>query len=744
MFLEIDKIDQIRDPKELLSELLKWDRSDSSRYTQLYLEWERNMLFFLGKHWLEQNAGVDGYVVYEDDNDHFRPVTNYLRRNCTLKRSQILGKKIHPVIRPNSENKDDYDASRLGYLVLKALHTRDGEDELLRLAFTHAQIFGGAWRTDYKKPKVHEYIEIPQMDRQKTEFFQCKNCSSIQETSDPCIACGSPDMEYKREDTEEVLTGPDGNPVVNKIQVFEPGRALIDSFRMKVSPCLRLAEALWVQETSIQTLDWAKANYAVDSEGYYPDSTTKLEVRDKLPRALQLSHEFQVAVNSYHSALGRSVALGDLDKEIDPNTILHRKLYHLPTKNFPNGRLICWCDSGILYDGEPDVPKATKLKRWHTYTYVPYDLHPMRLEGMSYFEDQIPINIKINALDAMIMEHLDRTASPDRVQFTNIDQNNNDNSDGILEVSPRPDLPNGGAPFYLQQPQLSSEIYKMRAEFVSEIHDAGTVTEVLRGIRPAGVDTYRGLQLLRDAADSSESELYNRLYDFVREYTQLKLALVQECLITNDQDLVDMMDQIRQNENMSIGQVKVFSGEDLRNNLNIVIEEVDYAAQSKAAESDRVANMVKDGMILPQEMEDPLVRYNLLKKLGFGTMSIRETTDIEKAERIIQYIERGDFQVVKTMIKPEIDNLKILLDVISNWTKTAKYEELDQQIQQFTEMQLFMPLRQILEQKMNPPPPPMMGPSGAGGPPPQGRPMPPPPQGMAPMPPIQQPPPGRR
>ena len=124
MYLDIEKIDGIENPDDLVKELKKWDELDTSRYTQLHDEWERNVLFYLGKQWLEKKKGVSGYEIYEDEDEHFRPVTNYIKRNCELKRSQILGRKVHSIIRPNSDNKDDYDSSRLGYLALKAKHIR--------------------------------------------------------------------------------------------------------------------------------------------------------------------------------------------------------------------------------------------------------------------------------------------------------------------------------------------------------------------------------------------------------------------------------------------------------------------------------------------------------------------------------------------------------------------------------------------------------------------------------------------
>jgi len=555
-------------------------------------------------------------------------------------------------------------------------------------------------------------------------------------------------MTYKRDIQHEIATDMDGNQIVDEIPIYENAINIIDPFRMKMSPCMNMKDMRWIQEKSIQPLEWVKANFKSNAEGYYPENAQAVKKRDKLPRELKLSCEFQVATSSYHSSMSKSVNRADPDEEFEEASVILRKLYICPTSKRPKGRLLMYTCDQILYDGDPDLPASinkNKVTRWHTYSIFRYGMHPIRYEGVPYIEDQIPLNIKINALDSMILEWLDKTALPERVEYANVGMNDDDGTDGNIKLDGRPDLPNGGAPFYLQRPQLSSEVYKMREFYVAEIEKIGNVTEVIQGLRPAGVDTYRGLQLLRDAAQSSESELYNRWYDFIRESAQLKLALIQECLLSDNEDLTSMMDTIRKNENMCLASVKSFSGEDLRNNLNIVIEEIDYEMQSKAAELDRLRGAIDGKLITPEDLGDPIVKHSLIQKMGLGTMTLNSFADIEKTQRMIQYIKRGDFQRVQGMLK-HFDNLKIQQRIISTWVKGAEYEELDQQIQQFTESVVLKTIEdklreaqaaQAAQAAQGPPHPPRgqpPAPQGArppvGGPPlpPRGAPQPQPPR----------------
>jgi hemerythrin superfamily protein len=277
---------------------------------------------------------------------------------------------------------------------------------------------------------------------------------------------------------------------------------------------------------------------------------------------------------------------------------------------------------------------------------------------------------------------------------------------------------------------MSSEVYKMRENFVHELEKIANVTEIIQGMRPAGVDTYRGLQLLRDAADSSESELYGRWHEFIRNTSENKLAILQECIKFNSPDLTQMMETVRLNENMGIYQVKEFTGEDLRNNLNLVIEEIDYAGQSKSAEIDRLSGLIKSGLLAPMDIDDPIVKHQMIQRFGLGMVPLKETADISMVERLIQYMERHEFDLVKGLLKP-YNNPVIMMRMLTDWMKSAKYETLDPQIKSFAEEQVLKPLREALALRQQPPPP--MG-GGAGGPP-----MPPKPGMAVPPPPTQNP-----
>lgn len=733
MTCDISRLDELEDESDILDFLKSVDEEATSRYHALHTEWERNVLFYLGRQWLQKKSGTyDGYDILDEVDGHYRPVTNHTARLCDLKRSQVLGKTVRAKVEAASTQREDVAAARLSSLLLRALNQIDDEDTLNQIAFLHAQIFGICWRSDFKQVATDEVIETPQEETVEVASGQCQcGYSGEFDTNNlipMCPECGQVVKTERQEVTRQALDEA-GEPVMNRTPVYKNAVGLIDPFRMKVNPCAVEKDIRYLFDSSIQPVSWVKRAYAVEDKGFKgKEAVEKVKKTPSLPRGLKISEEFKNSVSFSHSTLSKEVFKGSLVENEDDTTILH-KSYFAPSEKNPQGRLIIWTPDTILYDGIPDMPsksKTKKIKKWYPYNFFVYRRHPLRLEGIPYIEDLIPLNKKYNSLSAMVLEHIDKTADPDRVEFNNVTMNNDDQSSGKIIIDPVPNLPGGGIPTYLQHPQMASEVYNLLPATVAELEKVGNVTEIIQGMRPVGVDTYRGMQLLRDSADSSEKELYSRWYEFVRKCNQLKLAIVQECLIGKNEELIEMMNVIRKNENYGVEEVKVFLGEDLRDNLNVVVEEVDYMAQSTAAQTDKVADFLKSMILTPEDLQDPVVKIQLMRRLGMAQMPMSDKADIEKAERIIEYLESGNIQQAMTILSIR-DNKSLQLRVWSEWMKSSRYESLPQQVKQMSEMLVkrveteLLQAQNAMKPPMGPPPggmPPGPPPAGPQGPPP--------------------------
>lgn len=711
--LDFEELDAEKDPKKLLGLLNPWVLEEAERYREKHTEWEKNALFYLGKHWIERKEGADGYVFLDDDEEHFYPVTNYTKLLCDYKLNQLAGKKIVGVVKPGSLDPTDIFNTNLAQLGLRARYQIDQEATNDRLVYLHSLIFGLGWRADFKECLPDKYLKgDPLMEDVEQPTYSCASCGYSDPTGEQvidarCPHCGS-EMTFEAKMTQQQRVGEDGQPLFDQHPLYKLTSLVVDPFRILTSRALVSGMRTHIIDQSMQPTRWIKNTFKKQGNGYTGnvDGVNKTE---RLPRSLKISHELKSALALKHSAIFNTVTSSEKDFANDQEESLFYKAYFPPSKNWSRGRLLIFTPDVLLYDGLPDTPMKNKRhKWWHPYTDYVWSIHPMNSEGVSLVGDLIPKNKQINAIDAMILEHLDKTATPHEVRFDNVKENNDDNTNGITTIQGVPGLPNGGAPFYLQSPSISSDVFKYRDSLVAEMEKIAKVPAVVQGLHTTGVDTFRGMKMLRETAESSESDVYNRSYEYCENYNKLKLCLMQEIMIQPDSDLSAMMHTLNDNLGYDPEEVDSFMASDLSDQWNLTVEETDFLSTTKTAEEETVQDMVAKAIISPEDLLDPIMKYNVLQRMSLGDkVDIMGFDDIKKAKWIIKLLEAKKFDKLQTVLQP-YDNKALQLRVLQSWMKQPKFYSLDPQIQKAAEF-----MRQAIEEEViaKPPPPPPASPS---------------------------------
>jgi hypothetical protein len=230
---------------------------------------------------------------------------------------------------------------------------------------------------------------------------------------------------------------------------------------------------------------------------------------------------------------------------------------------------------------------------------------------------------------------------------------------------------------------------------VSEMEKLAKVPAVIQGMHEAGVDTFRGLKLLREAAESSEGDVFNRSFEYSEHYNTLKLCLIQECLVLRDPELTALMKTLNSNEGLAEDAIDDFLGSDLGDGWNLEMDATDYMSNTKGAEQESVKDAITSQIISPEEMADPLMKYNILQKMGMSdSVETFGSDDIKKAKWIIQLLEAQKFDKLQGVLKP-FDNKSLQLRVLISWMKKPKFYGLDQKVQDMAEQ-----YRQQLEQEI--------------------------------------------
>lgn len=702
--MDFQELDAESDPGRLRDLLLPWLDSQATRYRDKHVENEKNALFYLGKHWIEKKTGTDGFVIYEEDDEHFYPVTNYVKYLANFKLNQISGKRVVPIVKAASLNPKAISDARLGHLALRARYKMDAESSVDRIVCLHAAIFGIGWRTVYKEIDTEQFLAVPRMQKVDTSQYTCPTCNYQSPNEPTCPQCGV-DSTFEHKIVEQQAIDETGAPAIDKKPIYNVSSRAVDPFRIMTTLTHTAKDRHWLVDTSLQPVDWVKENFAVEAPGYIVKNALKVEKTKKIPRAVRVSEQLKSAFELKNSAIFNSVTSPDREFKNDEETALFYKIYLAPSPRFKTGRLIVMTPDFVIYDGKPDTPQINPRYRWwHPYKDFVWDIHPMNSEGTSFIGDLIPKNKQLNAIDAIMLEYMDKTAAPQEVRYDNVKQNNDDNTDGIMEIEGIPGLPNGGAPFYLNHPPMPQDMMGYRQRLIVEMKELASVSDVQLGQHTPGVDTFRGLKLLQETAESSESDLYNRWYEYVEDYNCLKLCLIQECMIQPDSDLSAMMQTLNEQDGNSADAIKDFTGLDIGDQWEIETEETDYLSDTQSAKAEAVQEAIKGGIITPQELADPVTKYNIVQRLGLGdTVEVMGSADIKKAEWIIKLLEGMDFARIQQVLKP-YDNKSIQLAVLTAWMKKPRFYDLDPRVQGSAE-QLMGQLQQAI-----PPPPPPPGP----------------------------------
>lgn len=706
--LDRKKLDEEKSPDEILKLLLPWIEEESERYRPKHLEWEKNALFYLGKHWIEKRADAEGYFFFEEDEDHFYPVTNYAKLLVDFKLNQVSGKQAVSVVKPASLSPNDIANARLADSALRAQHVIDDDKSIDRVTILHSEIFGIGWRSDIKECVPDKYIESPAIEEVEIHEYECETCGYKAE--DPmCPECGTESVFKPRVEEQEVIDPMTGMPVMTQNPIYRISSQSTDPFRLMTSRANSAKKRTFIIDQSIQSVRWVKGGFTKKTDGF-TGLAEKVKKTERLPRSIKISEDLKSAMALKNSAIFNTALSAEKQFKNEEDSTLFYKIYFDPTAAYPRGRLIVMTPDAVLYDGKPDVPvKNKRYKWWHPYSDYVWALHPMNSEGVSLIGDLIPINKQINALDAMFMEYMDKAATPTMVEFDNVMKNEDDNTDGVIRIRAVPGLPNGGMPTYLTAPSVSSDIFKYRQYKVEEMEKIAKVPAVIQGLHTTGVDTFRGMKLLRESAESAEADQYNRYFEYCANYNKLKLCLIQECMIAPDSEMAALMYTLNDNEGNNADALDTFIGADLSDMWNLEIEETDYMSNTKAAEQESITDAIGKNIITQDEMSaDPLMKYNILEQLGLGGMvDTFGSDDIKKANWIIQLLESKDFDKLGKVVQ-SFDNKTLQLRVLISWMKKPKFYSLDPQIQQAA-----LALQKDIENeviKSTPPPPPTQPP----------------------------------
>lgn len=604
--IDLDALDGETDPRRVIQILQNTVTADSDFKIYPARQWMENFLYYSGARDFQARFGAttitnNSYLSMVSAQSGSLNAVTRRRISKTFKACQVQAanatrQKPSVKIWPESDDERSVKKAKLSNILVDYLWDVDYEDDMNYAAFLWALLTPAVARKDY--------LDF--------EFNKGRIWPVMQDSVDP-------------------MTGqPIKVPVVNANgeEVLEPypwnKSELVSAFRLIFNPnATWMNDIDFIGDISVKRIGWLNQNFSRRDEGYYPNALNHVKKGSYTTTSCMALEDAikQLTFGTYRSYRN----FGDVAGHVKDG-VLFGNFFFKPTPNYPEGREICFANDQIVYDGRSRVYHEEPT-RWHPYSVMTYERVPGRLWGTTYAEKIVDIN-RAYEQSRTEFDQLRRTFSKPKLALPIGCQIETDTVTGEEQLwRYNPYGPDGGKPAYLNAPQppttIVDDIKLTDADFT---YMSGT-TEIALGIRPQGVTTFRGLEILREESNNAASNTIRMFEQFIQKGQQNKLDNLRICLRYPDKSLVNGIKIFKKmNQYVTDIDIKDFTGENLSGWVKI--EPFSSIGKSKLSLQEKYISLAQMG-VLGDVANDPDLNNEMKRKMdimGFDRPENRQVT----------------------------------------------------------------------------------------------------------------------
>jgi len=663
--IDLEKIDNAKDD-EIGFTVISSEIDQAYRLAPFYQQrmaysWMQSIYFLLGDQhiWYNPTSRQFETMPTAKSNDWLpRPTTNLIQPAVSTLVSNMTRNKPNADVVPNSPNEKDMSAARIAAKIQDAKWEDDDEQQKNIEAAYWSVTCGTVFRKDYWDTSYSKIVRIP-----RTEIITEQSMDEMGQ------------IQFTQK--EEPVYDEKGIPQFDEIPLGDNAVEIVDPFRMTVDPNASNDNSLsWLMESSIQKLHWIKENYDKEDEGYTGEAKN-VKAETDLSTMVALRQRLKtLSTRGAGGFVGSTAGTSGGPEIFVKNAAIVKELYIRPTKKYPRGQLIVSAGGKILYRGDsPDYDGSPDS--WHPYTIFRYEIVPGRFWGKGAVEDLVEPQRKINAIDSMLILNRKTMVAPQRLipHGCGVPEGYWNGAPG-LQIQYRPVGANGAKPEVIPGTPLPNQVYQEREVTKNEMSQIARINEVLQGIRPPGVTTASGLQLLLEQSFNSFAPMMHRWEKFIEKGQTKKLKLIAQRYREPRREFIDKLRAV--NKDISDVEIVNFIGADLRNNVAVRIEAGSSIPRSHAAKQQQLQELGATG-ILGDLITDPVNKQEFLERLGVRGFDNTYEADVKRAEWENEMLDNGNFDNI--MILP-FENHAIHAQIHGNRIKEPSFMSLPPEIQQ--------------------------------------------------------------
>lgn len=616
---------------KLASDIETYYKQDHADKLLRAYTWDEAIRFYDGDQHIEYNVSTNSFqqVTITRNNDFIpRPITNYILPTVKTVVSQLTKQKPEASVRPNSQDPKDIAAAKVSDLILDVKYEELREEEKQQEKAYWGVITGTVFKKIFWNETTNKILKLPK--------YETVQEPAIDELGQPIVdpLTGQAKLEPK---TRQALDPKTQEPLFDEFPVGDVDTCLLPPFNIAMPLNTRSPQEMdWIMEYSVQKIDWIKEQYDKTGDGYTGLAKDVTEEKD-LSVILQLEYRLRTLTGRRSGGHYATGSAGYIDIK---NAAVLKEVYCKPTKKYPKGRMIIVANGKTLFAGDSPYYVEGFEDSWHPYVEWRFEIVPGRAWGKGLVDELVPIQRRINAIDAMLILNRKTMAIPQWLipDGSGVPNGYINGRSGLL-ITYRPVGANGAKPEKVQATPLPQQVIQEREQCVEEIKKLGMTFDVLEGQNPQGVKTAYQLEQLQENALATFGATFQRWEkSFEREQIKILLLIAKKYKEPREEFNRKLKSL---NKDITDIDLEMFIGEDLQDNVDVRVETGSSIPRSKAGENALLREMIQNGLV---NVQSPVDRKELMDKLGVKGLDSQTSPDIKRAQWENAIIENGNYE----------------------------------------------------------------------------------------------------
>jgi hypothetical protein len=622
-----------------VEERIHWTGRDNARWA-LERQMFETIAFYCGIQWIEYSDTTRRFTRWNAPNWFPTPVTNLMAPRVGIMHAGLARSQPQGRVRPNTNEPGDYMAAKVAEKLIGHFYDVTDEDMLRDKASLMAALTGTVVAEDIFNPRAGRLLAVPRLSQEEQPVTepaaQCGACGAtadLMAVGQPCPNCGAPEMAPG----EKPRTWPDGTPIrTSKLvpELGDDGQPLVDlipegEIESRVRSLMNfywdqkgtdLKEARWCGEAMYVDLDvidemfpdlgpYVAAEEGVDSMNFYEASLLSL-----VGPSVQGTAHYGGSLYFRHGAV-------------------LRKYQEKPSKQHPKGVNAITAHGILLHQGPlPIVDEQGEVSGDFNYTEFRYDVVPGRFAGRTPAEDMVPLQKRVNGIDAQVILNRKTMLSPWVLapKGSGLDPARQYMRPGATVLYNFVGV--GAAPQVVPGTPLPQQIMEERAQAIQAMDQlAQDAAGLAQKDMPAGVKSGIAMNFAKEAKEEVTIPRLKRWGAWIASRDRKRLLLAQAYY--REPRVVKLL---------GVGnewQARFFKGSDLRGNTDVSVDPGTLIWRSQSAKQQAIMDATEAGLI---DIQDPVQKQKLIEELGIQSFDTPIGPDRRRALKENAQMDDGE------------------------------------------------------------------------------------------------------